>query len=453
MELSDVGVHPAGGRRPEGARRHARRCLGRSGVVDRVVAEVGRHLLTRVEPLLDLRVGDVARHDQWTAQREPRLHRVPGELGEDRVHRLVEVDPDDLPGSDLVGDAGTRHVARRVGLELLEEDPVGGDLGEGLPVGGAGDGDRDGTGRAVAGEADDPDVVAEVLPAELRADAERLGQLEDLLLELEVAEAVGTHRAGCRQVVEVVRGGILGGLQRILRARPADDDGKVVGRARGRSERADLLVEVGQQPAGVEDRLRLLEEERLVGRASALGHEEELVFGGTVLVRRRVDLDLGREVGAGVLLLEHRQRRELGVAQVERGVGVLDARADRLGVVDAGEHALGLLAHHDRGAGVLAHRQYAAGGDVEVLEQVEGDEAVVARRLGVIDDAAQLGEVGRSQVVADVVNRLGREPPDRFGVDAQEHLAVGLERADALGGHQAVRRRVGAVRTVAGEDV
>ena len=46
----------------------------------------------------------------------------------------------------------------------------------------------------MAGQPDDADVVAEVLAAELRADPERLGQLEDLLLELEVAEAVGGHR-------------------------------------------------------------------------------------------------------------------------------------------------------------------------------------------------------------------------------------------------------------------
>ena len=42
----------------------------------------------------------------------------------------------------------------------------------------------------MARQPDDAHVVAEVLAAELRADPEGLGQLEDLLLELEVAEAV-----------------------------------------------------------------------------------------------------------------------------------------------------------------------------------------------------------------------------------------------------------------------
>ena len=51
----------------------------------------------------------------------------------------------------------------------------------------------------------------------------------------------------------------------------------------------------------------------------------------------------------------------------------------------------------------------AAGGDVHVLQQVERDEAVVARRLQFIDDLAELAQVRRAQIVADVVDRLGSE--------------------------------------------
>jgi hypothetical protein len=47
----------------------------------------------------------------------------------------------------------------------------------------------------VARQPHDADVVAEVLAAELRSDPERLGQLEDLLLELEVAEPVCRQRS------------------------------------------------------------------------------------------------------------------------------------------------------------------------------------------------------------------------------------------------------------------
>src|SRR5580765_983804 len=95
LELVDVGVHPPGRRRAERAGGHAGRGLGRAGVVDRVVLQVCRHLLTRVEPLLDLRVGDVASDDQRTGERQSGLDGMLGELGEDLGHRSVEVDLDD----------------------------------------------------------------------------------------------------------------------------------------------------------------------------------------------------------------------------------------------------------------------------------------------------------------------------------------------------------------------
>ena len=50
----------------------------------------------------------------------------------------------------------------------------------------------------MAREANDADVVAEVLAAELGADAHLLGQLEDLVFHLDIAEAVRQFRAGGR---------------------------------------------------------------------------------------------------------------------------------------------------------------------------------------------------------------------------------------------------------------
>ena len=427
LELLDVGVHPAGGGRPERAGRHALGRLGRPGVVDRVVARGTAGISSPASSRSLILACAMSRATTSGPVSESRVFTgcFDSSARISAIGRLRSMSTTRAAG-DVLGDAGVGQVVRRVGLELLEEDALGGDLAERLPVGRAGHRDRDRAGGAVPGQPDHADVVAEVLAAELRADPEGLGELEDLLLELEVAEAVRGHRARGRQVVEVVRRGVLRGLERELRRRAADDDGQVVRRAGGRAERADLLVEELQHPRRVEDRLGLLEEEGLVRRAAALGHEQELVLRALpVLVRcrRRVELDLRGQVGAGVLLVPHRQRRELGVAQVELRVGVVHAAGDRLGVVGAGEHALGLLAHDDRGAGVLAHRQHAAGGDVDVLEQVERDEAVVARRLRVVDDPPQLGEVRGPQVVGDVVHRLGGQQPDRLGLDLEEGAA------------------------------
>src|SRR3546814_12879295 len=87
------------------------------------------------------------------------------------------------------------QVVGRVLLELLEEHALAGDLAQRLAVGRARDGDGHRARGAVAGQPDDPHVVAEVLAAELGADAEALGERQHVLLELEVAEAGAARKS------------------------------------------------------------------------------------------------------------------------------------------------------------------------------------------------------------------------------------------------------------------
>lgn len=58
-----------------------------------------------------------------------------------------------------------------------------------LAISRAGNSNADGAGSAVAGEANDANVVAEVLATELGTNAHLLGQLLDLVLPLEVTES------------------------------------------------------------------------------------------------------------------------------------------------------------------------------------------------------------------------------------------------------------------------
>ena len=221
------------------------------------------------------------------------------------------------------------------------------------------------------------------------------------------------HRALGRQRVQVPRRRVLGRLERVLGAGPADDDREVVRRAGRRPDGADLLLEERGHPRRVQHRLGLLVQVRLVGRAAALGHEQELV--GVPV--GRVQLDLRGQVGARVLLVPHGQRRHLGVAQVQLGVGVVDAAGEVLLVPPVGEDLLAALAHHDRGAGVLAHRQHPARRDVRVLQQVARDVPVVRRRLGVVQDGPQLPQVRGAQQVGDVPERRAAQQRERLRVN------------------------------------
>ena len=246
LELLDVGVHAARRGGPERAGRVPGGGLGGPGVVDGVVAQVVGHRLARLQPLGDLRVGDVAGHDQRAGQRHARLDRQRRELGADRVHRPVEVDLDDV-ARQVLG-RGLGQEARGVGLQPLQEDALRRDLGLGLAVGRAGHRDAHRERRAVPGQPDHAHVVAEVLAAELGADAELAGELQDLLFEVAVAERVAELGARARQRVEVARRRQLGDLEVVLGRHAADDDRQVVGRAGGGAERAQLLVEERRQP-------------------------------------------------------------------------------------------------------------------------------------------------------------------------------------------------------------
>ena len=156
----------------------------------------------------------------------------------------------------------------------------------------------------MAGDADHADVVAEILAAELGADAHLAGEFEYLLLHLAVADGHALVVAFARQVVEVAGRGELHRLEVHFGRGAADHDGEMVGRAGRGAEGADLGVEKLQQGSLVQDRRCLLVQVGLVGRAAALGDEQELVG----IAVGCIDVDLRRQVGAGLHFLEHRQR-------------------------------------------------------------------------------------------------------------------------------------------------
>ena len=57
------------------------------------------------------------------------------------------------------------------------------------------------------------------------------------------------------------------------------------------------------------------------------------------------------------------------------------------------------------------HRQYAAGSDVGVLQEVEGDELVVVAGLLVVEDRVELLQMPGPQVVIDVAEGGLRQRP------------------------------------------
>ena len=115
---------------------------------------------------------------------------------------------------------------------------------------------------------------------------------------------------------------------------------------------------------------------------------------------------------------------------------------DVLGVVAVGEDVLALLAHDDGGAGVLAHGQHAGGGDDGVLSRSRATKRSLSLASGSSRILRELGEVGRPEVVGDIVNRGLGQQPQRLGLDLQEPASRSLDHAHPLCADQTVFRLI-----------
>src|SRR6516165_8484132 len=241
----DIAVHAAGSGGSERAGCISRRGLRRPGIVNRVVLHIVRQPVPAFEPLLEFCMGDIARDDQRTGEAEAGLDRVSRKNTADFVHRSGQVDWHDLAAERRFVDL--RKEAGGVRLELFEKHTRGRDLAEDLAVGRAGDANPDRQAGAVSRQPDHPHVMAEILSAELRADAEPAGELEYFLFEVPVPIGLAVAIALTGQRIEIAAAREFDRLQIHFGRGAADHYGEVVRRASGRAEGTDFLVEELQQ--------------------------------------------------------------------------------------------------------------------------------------------------------------------------------------------------------------
>ncbi len=273
-------------------------------------------------------------------------------------------------------------------------------------------------------QADHPRFQAEPFAAELRAQADVAGGLEELGFELDVPEGVAALAALGRQPVEVAGRGELHGLEVQLRRGAADDEGQVVRRAGRRSQRLHFAGHEREQGFGVQDGLGLLEQQGLVGRAAALGDAEQAVF----VAADRIEFDLRGQIAVRVDFLVHGQGRVLRVAQVALRISLENTPGQRLLVAVAAEHPLALLADDDGCPGVLAHGEDHLGGDDGVLQQLQSHVTVVGGALRIIEDAGEQLQVGRPIQMRDIGKGLPGQQRQPFRCDFEDLGA--LESAD-----------------------
>ncbi|GFI68143.1 hypothetical protein IMSAG192_01684 [Muribaculaceae bacterium] len=193
----------------------------------------------------------------------------------------------------------------------------------------------------------------------------------------------------------------------------------MVGGTCGCAERLHLLYEEWHELLGIEQRFCLLVEVGLVGRASALGHEEEIVF----VAVDSVEVDLCGKVASGVYLVVHVKRSVLRVAQVASCVCVIYTVGYLLFVASAGVYVLAFLADAYCRTGVLAEGELSFSRDFSVAQHCESHKLIVLAGFWVGKDFGYHLVVLATEHERIVVCCLTGKHAERLGV-YHEHLAV-----------------------------
>ena len=159
-----------------------------------------------------------------------------------------------------------------------------------------------------------------------------------------------------------------------------------------------------------------------------------------------MDVNLRREVAAGVDFVIHVQRSVLRVAEVVGGVGVRHTARNLLGVVASGVDALPLFAVHDGGAGILAEGELALSGDFGVAQHCERHELIVIRCLGVVQNLSNHLVMLAAEHEGIVVRGLAGKHGERLRINNEEFMATPVFHLHIVGSKAVILSGIGAER-------
>ena len=151
-----------------------------------------------------------------------------------------------------------------------------------------------------------------------------------------------------------------------------------------------------------------------IGAAASFGNEQKFVFipfGG-------IEIDLRRQIVAGVDLLVHIQRDGLGIAQIFFGVGFKNSFGEEFLIFAAGPDLLAFFADDGGCARILAERELKFGGNFGIAQHGDGNAAVVVGSFRIAQDLGNLLVVFGPQQKRNIPHCLSwpEKPalPDRF---------------------------------------
>ena len=276
-----------------------------------------------------------------------------------------------------------------------------------------------------------------VFTAELCSQTDLVRFLQQLLLQLDIAESASGLVARRRQRVVIVRRSQFDGQQVLLRTRTTDHDGDMIRRASRCTKALHFLHEEGDESTRVLDaRLGLLIEIGFVRRTATFGDAEELILRAF----SSLQVNLRRKVAFGVHFVVHVQRRVLRVTQIALGVRIEHTAAQRFLVLKARPHLLSFLAVDDCRSCILAQRQLTLASHFGIAQEGQCYIFVVGRSLGVAQNLRHLLVVRATQHETHVMKSLLRHQRQRLRGHFQNLMSFKLTDRNIVFGQQIILR-------------
>ncbi len=386
LELVNIRVHTVSRCRSHRTARIALRSLCRSGIEDRMILEILRHFLAGIQTSLQFGMSDVASHDDSTFQINAGAYRIFGEFLAHSINTFVEVNLNALCSLARLAQF-LRDKFRRIRVHLLNPNTVGIDLALDIAVGRTAHAHTDRTACTVARQTNHADVVSQILTTELCTESNLVSLVEELVLQVDVAERATGLVACSRQRVVIFYRSELHGEQVLLSRRAADNESNMIRRTSGSTQRLHLLNEERQQSALVLDSsLCHRIEVSLVCRTSTLGNTNKAIL----VALGSLDVNLSRQVATCVHLVVHIQRSILRVAQIVLSVSIVNTERESFLVLEISPDALSLLSVDNSGTGVLTERQDTFCSSLGIAQELQSYILVVLRSLRVRENLSHL---------------------------------------------------------------
>ena len=305
---------------------------------------------------------NITAYDNRAVQTQTRTDRIFRENSANVLHRLVEVDTNSITLASVT-QLGRNKTARII-IHLLNPYTVLVDFALDITVSRAAYAQTNRTAGAVTRQANHAHIMSHILTTELCAETDLICLLQQLFLELDIAESTTGSVTRRWQTVVVMRRSEFNRQQVLLGTRTTNHNRDMIRRTSCCTEALHLLhKERNQRTRILNTCFRLLIQVCLIGTSATFRYAQETIL----ITMRCLDIYLCRQIALRIHLVVHIQRSILTVTQIALRIGVIHTFAQRffvanrmaisVSVTDRGPYALAFFAVNDSRTGILAERQ------------------------------------------------------------------------------------------------